>query len=170
MASSEARNSERSVSGDTLTRKSCGKKVDMLIKHITSEYACAEAGKYQSSDSTKELIESNLICPKTMRDMVCKLATSNPSQLHQIATVGFIFMGMLHLIDTSLFFTLDFRFENDLPGDDLPEWQRLPFAASWSAFIPRSRGKLCRAHEAVDQNCLEDEGYLESESRNRQPR
>ncbi|KAI8144203.1 hypothetical protein BJV82DRAFT_79397 [Fennellomyces sp. T-0311] len=70
----------------------------MLFKRTTQEFACAEAGKSQVHDTTKELVESSLICPKTIRDMLCKLASPNPSKLHEIVTVeivtvGFIFTG-----------------------------------------------------------------------------
>ena len=103
-ASSEARNTDRLISRKDITKKALGKKVDILVEHVADEFACAEAGKYQSTDSTKELVEGTLICPKTMRDMLCKLAASNPSKLNEITTVGYIFMGksILHDVRTPL--------------------------------------------------------------------
>ena len=92
-ASSEARNNDWTLTGTGLSRKAIGKKVDMLVKYINKEYACSEAGKSQTADSTKELVESNFVCPKTLRDMLCQLTSTNPSKVHQIATVGYIFTG-----------------------------------------------------------------------------
>ena len=85
----------RSLSGDgVIGRKAIGKKVDLLFKSGLSEYACGEAGKQSKVDSTKELIETKFICPKTLRDMLVKLGQLQPNKLHELVLVGFIFSGM----------------------------------------------------------------------------
>lgn len=60
---------------------------------MLDEFGCAEAGRFTSSDTTQELLESRLKCPKVLRDMFYKLSVNNPSRHHEMLTVGFIVMG-----------------------------------------------------------------------------
>ena len=75
-------------------RKAIGKKVDLLFKSGLSEYACAKAGKQSKVDTTKGLVETKFICPKTLRDMLVKLGQLQPKKLHELVLVGFLFSGM----------------------------------------------------------------------------
>ncbi|KAG2223687.1 hypothetical protein INT45_007265, partial [Circinella minor] len=94
-ASTQAKNASRSLSGEEMiSRRATGRKVDLLFKSGLSEYACAEAGKQLEVDSTKELVETKFICPKTLRDMLVKLGELQPKKLHELVLVGFIFSGM----------------------------------------------------------------------------
>ncbi|KAF7723901.1 hypothetical protein EC973_001524 [Apophysomyces ossiformis] len=93
-ASSARRNSERTIAGlQDISRKIVGQKVDMIVRFVAEEFACAEAGR-DSNGTTKELVEGMLKCPKSLRDMIFKLATLNPSEVHDIVTFGFVFMGL----------------------------------------------------------------------------
>ncbi|KAG0166879.1 hypothetical protein DFQ28_001080, partial [Apophysomyces sp. BC1034] len=93
-ASSARRNSQRTIAGrQDISRKIIGKKVDMMVRFVSDEFACAEASR-DPNDTTKELVEGKLKCPKSLRDMFYKLASANPSEVHNILTFGFVFMGL----------------------------------------------------------------------------
>ncbi|CDH52824.1 predicted protein [Lichtheimia corymbifera JMRC:FSU:9682] len=93
-SSSSSRNATRTNPGcNDMDRKLVGSKVDMMIRFMSDEYACAEASRNNNHD-TKELVEGSFKCPKSMRDMFFHLASSNPDQLRNIRTFGFIFSGL----------------------------------------------------------------------------
>ncbi|KAI7847654.1 hypothetical protein BDC45DRAFT_341073 [Circinella umbellata] len=94
-ASTQAKNASHSLSREEMiSRRATDRKVDLLFKSGLSEYACAEAGKQLEVDTTKELVETKFICPKTLRDMLVKLGELQPKKLHELVLVGFIFSGM----------------------------------------------------------------------------
>ncbi|KAG2220315.1 hypothetical protein INT45_009948 [Circinella minor] len=61
-----------------------------------SELGCAEAGigrADKGESGTKEMSESQLKCPKTLRDMFVQLLQKYPDKQDKLLTFGFIMMG-----------------------------------------------------------------------------
>ncbi|KAI9252903.1 hypothetical protein BDA99DRAFT_540894 [Phascolomyces articulosus] len=71
-----------------------GKRIGLLIKFAGNEFACVGVDKQQGSAITKELVKSKFVCPKTLRDMITKLADLQPKKVSEIVAVGFIFSGL----------------------------------------------------------------------------
>ncbi|KAI7855766.1 hypothetical protein BDC45DRAFT_438165 [Circinella umbellata] len=83
-------NSNRSLG----KRKMHGTRVDLRFMYDGSELGCAEAGRVDEGElGTKEMSESQLKCPKTLRDMFVQLLKKYPDKQDELLTFGFIMMG-----------------------------------------------------------------------------
>ncbi|KAI7852655.1 hypothetical protein BDC45DRAFT_513116 [Circinella umbellata] len=90
-ATSNNNNANRSLG----KRKLHGTRVDLRFVYDGAELGCAEAGRSDEGElGTKELNESNLKCPKTLRDMYVLLLKKYPDKQNEISTFGFILMGL----------------------------------------------------------------------------
>lgn len=153
-----------------MDRKLVGSKVDMMIRFMSDEYACAEASRNNNHD-TKELVEGSFKCPKSMRDMFFHLASSNPDQLRNIRTFGFIFSGEFgsSSIVVSCTYWYDIRLENDNTGDGLSGRIYLSIATSWSTTLPWNRTSSSNTFDISDIDYwiyqAADEAYITSHAK-----
>ncbi|CAG8736377.1 10127_t:CDS:10, partial [Cetraspora pellucida] len=71
LSSSARKNRERTVPGIAdMKRKALGRRGDMIIRKITAEFGCAEAGRqFEGENGTKLLHERGLKMPKMLKDM-----------------------------------------------------------------------------------------------------
>ena len=93
LATSEGRNLNRTLK----ERKLHGTRVDLRFVYDGVEIACGEAGcNNEGEKGTKEMKESQLKCPKTLRDMLVNLMKRYTDKKEDLMTFGFIMMGKLH--------------------------------------------------------------------------
>ena len=86
-------------------RKLHGTRVDLRFVYDGAELGCAEAGRSDEGElGTKEMNESCLKCPKTLRDMYVLLLKKYPDKQNQIMTFGFILMGKYNRQTINIFF------------------------------------------------------------------
>ncbi|KAI9491459.1 hypothetical protein BDB00DRAFT_874356 [Zychaea mexicana] len=112
LATSEGRNMKRTLKERKLHRT----RVDLRFVYDGVEIACGEAGrKSEGERGTKEMHESQLKCPKTLRDMFVSLAKKYTGTKQDVITFGFIMMGF----SISLLFM-------DCPGRSVCRLTRLP--------------------------------------------
>jgi len=85
-----------------MEKKIMGRRGDILIRRLNTEYGCGEAGKlYDGPNGTKLLRERGLKTPKMMKDqfnILCTLVESKKSKIRSLETIGFIHAGMLCVI------------------------------------------------------------------------
>ncbi|KAG2227944.1 hypothetical protein INT45_011967 [Circinella minor] len=75
-------------------RKLHGTCVDLRLVYDGVEIACGEAGlNNEGEKGTKEMKESQLKCPKTLRDMLVSLVKRYTDKKQDMMTIGFIMMG-----------------------------------------------------------------------------
>ncbi|KAI8138624.1 hypothetical protein BJV82DRAFT_673563 [Fennellomyces sp. T-0311] len=75
-------------------RKLHGSRVDMRFLWDNFELGCSEVGKDDKGKyATKEMKESQLKCPKTLRDMLAMLSISFPGKVPKLKTFAYIMMG-----------------------------------------------------------------------------
>lgn len=80
-------------------RKLHGTKLDMKFSWEEYELGCAEVGRMDDGEhGTKEMRESKLKSPKTMRDMLVVLSRSFPAQKKALRTFGYIMMGNVKMV------------------------------------------------------------------------
>ena len=88
------KNENLSVPGITpLVRKETGAKVDILIKHMDSDFGVGEAGLRGGSTSTKYISEASIKLPKTMKDVMWNLLKTSSGSAQNIFVPGFIING-----------------------------------------------------------------------------
>ena len=76
LATSKRMNHGRGVTGaSSIKAKVRSTRPDLVILKNNIEYGCSELGKIDDPASTpKKIVESELLCPKTLKDMVCAAA------------------------------------------------------------------------------------------------
>ncbi|KAI8141677.1 hypothetical protein BJV82DRAFT_172552 [Fennellomyces sp. T-0311] len=76
VATSIRMNDGRSVTGDSeVAKKKASIRPDLLLIHKDLEYGCSEVGKTNDHVPTrKEVVETELLCPKTMKDIFDRAA------------------------------------------------------------------------------------------------
>ncbi|KAI9278510.1 hypothetical protein BDA99DRAFT_531259 [Phascolomyces articulosus] len=90
VATSENNNANRTLG----KRKNHGTRIDLRFIYDGMELGGAEAGRQDEGvGGTKELVEGQLKCPKTLRDMLIRLCTKYMDKKEKLMTFGFIMMG-----------------------------------------------------------------------------
>ncbi|CAB4384223.1 unnamed protein product [Rhizophagus irregularis] len=94
LSSSTRKNHKRTVPAVDKKRKILGRRGDMIIRKITDEYGCAEAGRqFEGQNGTKLLQERGLKMPKMMKDMfdqLCKTFDQDEKKTRKLETIGFL--------------------------------------------------------------------------------
>ncbi|GET03382.1 C2H2-type zinc finger transcription factor [Rhizophagus clarus] len=103
LASSERKNKKRTVSAlIKVKRKILGRKGDLIIRKIISEYGCSEAGIfYKGENDTKLLRERGLKTPKMMKDMfynLCVAVDWDEQKIRKMETIGFLHAGLIMMM------------------------------------------------------------------------
>ncbi|KAL0086166.1 hypothetical protein F4703DRAFT_1578780 [Phycomyces blakesleeanus] len=94
IATSVRMNEKRRVTGrDPLVPKSFSTKPDLVLYKEDVEYGCSEVGKNDDGGvGEKEIVETALKCPKTMKDMLLRAASkvgNATNKTRQLQIVGF---------------------------------------------------------------------------------
>ena len=102
VATSKRINSERGISGvSTVADKKASIRPDLVLVSNGFEYGCSEVGKSLSAiPDKKEIIESQLHSPKTMKDMLSYAIAEtkhDPEVMRKLKIVGFSQTGMILL-------------------------------------------------------------------------
>ena len=115
LASSERKNKKRTVSAlIKVKRKILGRKGDLIIRKISLEYGCSEAGMfYRGQNDTKLLRERGLKTPKMMKDMFYRLCESVDwveQKIRKVETIGFLHAGVVFFVEIPIrvFFLIQF--------------------------------------------------------------
>ncbi|CAB4407224.1 unnamed protein product [Rhizophagus irregularis] len=103
LASSERKNKKRTVSAlIKVKRKILGRRGDLIIRKISLEYGCSEAGMfYRGQNDTKLLRERGLKTPKMMKDMFYRLCESVDwveQKIRKVETIGFLHAGLMMMM------------------------------------------------------------------------
>ncbi|ORE00766.1 hypothetical protein BCV72DRAFT_310646 [Rhizopus microsporus var. microsporus] len=90
------RNKERGLEAvERRTRKAMGARVDILFKVLSKELVSGEVGKSKITAVDDKYLNDGLSkLPKTLRDMLSLLVDENPMQVNNLATIGFLMMGL----------------------------------------------------------------------------
>ncbi|KAI8138450.1 hypothetical protein BJV82DRAFT_523413 [Fennellomyces sp. T-0311] len=128
-AASEGQNQER-VSGTVALseRKKVGIKVDLLFSSQLFELGAMEAGASNDRSSSKSLFELNIKCPKALKDVLSEMERTNPAQIHNFKTCGFVISG-LYL----QYIVVDCPAGHVCRVTKLPDW--LPYPVSEASFV-----------------------------------
>ncbi|KAG9287625.1 hypothetical protein G9A89_023975 [Geosiphon pyriformis] len=99
LASSARKNEKRTVAAlITLKRKMLGRRGDLIIRKISTEYGCAEAGKlFQGEKGTKLLCEKGLKTPKMLKDIfnsLCAAVDRDEQKVRKLESIGFLHAGL----------------------------------------------------------------------------
>ncbi|CAH1767987.1 9770_t:CDS:2, partial [Entrophospora sp. SA101] len=99
LSSSERKNKQRTISALTkVRRKILGRRGDLIIRKISLEYGCSEAGMiYKGENDTKLLQERGLKTPKMIKDMfyhLCIAVDWDEQKIRKIETIGFLHAGL----------------------------------------------------------------------------
>ncbi|CAG8719013.1 17313_t:CDS:2 [Funneliformis caledonium] len=74
----------------------------MIIRKITVEFGCAEAGRqFEGENGTKLLRERGLKMPKMMKDMfrhLCETFNQDDHKTRQLETIGFLHAGLMMVL------------------------------------------------------------------------
>ncbi|KAF7723515.1 hypothetical protein EC973_001890 [Apophysomyces ossiformis] len=94
-ATSNGRNKKRKLEAiEPRKRSFIGSKVDLLFTTASGEeLGCNEVGIVKNDNSTKELNDGRVKQLKTLKAMLCQLASQSPSFARQLRTVGYTIMG-----------------------------------------------------------------------------
>ncbi|CAI2182259.1 4637_t:CDS:10, partial [Funneliformis geosporum] len=99
LSSSTRKNHKRTVPAVDKKRKILGRRGDMIIRKITDEYGCAEAGRqFEGQNGTKLLQEKGLKMPKMMKDMfdqLCRTFDQDEKKTRKLETIGFLHAGLM---------------------------------------------------------------------------
>jgi len=103
LASSSRKNRNRNVASMSSTpRKAMGRRGDLIIRCMSREYGCGEAGNlYAGYNGTKILRERGLKTPKMMKDQfddLCIHMGSKEKEVRKLETIGFIHAGLSVLL------------------------------------------------------------------------
>lgn len=103
LASSSRKNRNRVLSAITLTkRKAMGRRGDLIIRKICTEYGCSEAGKsFDGDNGSKLLKERGLKPPKMMKDMfysLCVAVGMEEKKIRKLQSIGFMHAGLKILL------------------------------------------------------------------------
>ncbi|CAG8684505.1 15583_t:CDS:2, partial [Funneliformis mosseae] len=100
VASSARRNMNRMVSAIvSIKRKVMGRRADILIRYISTEYACSEVGKiFDGENGTKLLKERGKKTPKMMKDIfdnLCMAVGMKEEKIRKLQSVGFVHANLM---------------------------------------------------------------------------
>ncbi|CAG8502910.1 14391_t:CDS:2 [Cetraspora pellucida] len=103
LASSKRKNNRRIVQGIVkTTRKSIGRRGDLIIRKGSYEYGASEVGKdYDGDNGSKLLKERGLKSPKMLKDMIVNLGNFvewKAEKLRQFELVSFIHAGLFMIL------------------------------------------------------------------------
>ncbi|CAG8765385.1 8_t:CDS:10, partial [Dentiscutata erythropus] len=102
LASSNRKNRNRTVSAIvSMKRKIMGRRGDLIIRKVSTEYGCSEAGKsFNGDNGTKLLYERGIKTPK-MKDMfysLCVAVGMEENKIRKLQSIGFIHAGLMILL------------------------------------------------------------------------
>lgn len=87
-----------------MKRKILGRRGDLLLRKITTEYGCAEAGRlFDGQNGTKLLQERGLKMPKMLKDIfdqLCVLVDEDEQKIRKLETIGFLHAGLMLRLDS----------------------------------------------------------------------
>ncbi|CAG8527819.1 14129_t:CDS:2 [Acaulospora morrowiae] len=90
------------VRGDSCSLSSDIELDDMIIRKITAEFGCAEAGlQFEDENDTKLLRERGLKMPKMMKDMfkhLCETFNQDDHKTRQLETIGILHAGLMMVL------------------------------------------------------------------------
>jgi len=100
LASSARKNGKRTVAAlITLKRKMLGRRSDLIIRKISMEYGCAEAGRlFEGEKGTKLLREKGLKTPKMLKDIfnnLCAAVDEDEQKVRKLESIGFLHAGLV---------------------------------------------------------------------------
>jgi hypothetical protein len=73
--------------------------MDILFKRAAYELDCAEFGKSDVSTIDDKYMHDGLIkSPKSLRDMLCFLASIDKDNINSLISIGFLGMGMIVVV------------------------------------------------------------------------
>ncbi|RHZ73769.1 hypothetical protein Glove_229g119 [Diversispora epigaea] len=103
IASSKRKNNRRIVQGIVkTTRKSIGRRGDLIVRKGSYEYGASEVGKdYEGDNGSKLLKERGLKSPKMLKDIIVDLGNFvewKTDKLHQFELVSFIHAGLFMIL------------------------------------------------------------------------
>lgn len=76
-----------------LNRKVVGTKPDLVMKRGNLEYGCVEAGCSDDPSNTKTINEGRLKLPRTLKDILGRLAKEARNKMNDIKVAGLIISG-----------------------------------------------------------------------------
>ncbi|RUP52108.1 hypothetical protein BC936DRAFT_141103 [Jimgerdemannia flammicorona] len=83
-------------------KKVLGQRSDLIIRKISMEYGCAEAGKlFEGEKGTKLLREKELKTPKMLKDMfnsLCAAVDGDEQKVRKLESIGFLHAGLVMLL------------------------------------------------------------------------
>ncbi|CAG8698341.1 14789_t:CDS:10 [Funneliformis caledonium] len=102
-ASSNRKNRNRTGSAIVkVKRKIMGRRGDLIIRKVSTEYGCSEAGKsFEGNNGTKLLHERGIKAPKMMKDMfysLCEAVGMEEKRIRKLQSIGFIHSGLMMLL------------------------------------------------------------------------
>ncbi|CAG8713454.1 11809_t:CDS:10 [Funneliformis mosseae] len=102
-ASSNRKNRNRTGSAIVkMKRKIMGRRGDLIIRKVSTEYGCSEAGKsFEGNNGTKLLHERGIKAPKMMKDMfysLCEAVGNEEKKIRKLQSIGFIHSGLMILL------------------------------------------------------------------------
>jgi len=102
-ASSLRKNRNRTVDAvNSMPRKQMGRRGDLIIRRMSTEYGCGEAGRvFEGENGTKILREGGLKTPKMLKDQfdnLCTCVESSEEKVRSLETIGFIHAGLSVLL------------------------------------------------------------------------
>ncbi|RUP43198.1 hypothetical protein BC936DRAFT_137490, partial [Jimgerdemannia flammicorona] len=100
LASSARKNGKRTVAAlIMLKRKMLGRRSDLIIRKISMEYGCAEAGRlFEGEKGTKLLREKGLKTPKMLKDIfnnLCAAVDGDEQKVRKLESIGFLHAGLV---------------------------------------------------------------------------
>ncbi|KAK4515609.1 uncharacterized protein ATC70_010560 [Mucor velutinosus] len=92
LSSSAGRNIGRNIgSRQPISKKLCGRKVDLEFKSADTEYGLAECSRYHSLNDTKQLMDGGFKMPKIMKEMIYQLVKKrSPQSFRDVSVIGFL--------------------------------------------------------------------------------
>ncbi|PKY26780.1 hypothetical protein RhiirB3_442216 [Rhizophagus irregularis] len=102
-ASSNRKNRNRTGSAIVkMKRKIMGRRGDLIIRKVSTEYGCSEAGKsFEGNNGTKLLHERGIKAPKMMKDIfysLCEAVGNEEEKIRKLQSFGFIHSGLMILL------------------------------------------------------------------------
>ncbi|CAG8685114.1 4347_t:CDS:10 [Rhizophagus irregularis] len=102
-ASSNRKNRNRTGSAIVkMKRKIMGRRGDLIIRKVSTEYGCSEAGKsFEGNNGTKLLHERGIKAPKMMKDIfysLCEAVGNEEEKIRKLQSIGFIHSSLMILL------------------------------------------------------------------------
>ncbi|EXX57491.1 hypothetical protein RirG_206680 [Rhizophagus irregularis DAOM 197198w] len=85
-----------------MKRKIMGRRGDLIIRKVSTEYGCSEAGKsFEGNNGTKLLHERGIKAPKMMKDIfysLCEAVGNEEEKIRKLQSIGFIHSSLMILL------------------------------------------------------------------------